>query len=984
MPLPLVSTLTSTSASATSSHSIVKAVAEYRLQLTRLIGTIALELQTLRVALPYAAWQAVLSAALCGGHTAEYAAVLPAATQPVVDFVFENLLPRFIETNPKYWTECMGFAFAGRDFRDDGSREYPRYLRCVRVRLQASIEDSVHKSSVFGDPQSLATGRPADAAAVLARRIVQAAQRKRQCAPQPSRVMTLEVPPWVFDAVAKVAVVMAPVIREALVQKLHAAMADVTVKLTRALHAVYLTPTALALAFSGGNAAAGPEDTAANFPPTLAWAQQSIMWTRNGPVSVAADTTLLGRIVAAMATCPSVSQFVTMQWLISKLSIDNVCVSRTGALVTPGPLWVCSYPTLVRLCAGVFDAPVQKTLEKIMPHARNALVLCAAKSGEDHAWDAHRTIGRMLDMCQGSPDFARKITAVRKSTTHASTTKMALVMRDAVQAAYRLAFSPVITAKDLARFLRHVRTQANPALMSLKKPFYKQAVDVRVAVNTALYLLCGCDNVSELPLWPAEEVCGADQDADANGDDDTASAFSSIPLLMWEWATLGVPTTPDLQDRIQEAGPVAVRLAQFMHTREMGSGAARRLLKCVRSRQQAQPWVSHEGMLFDTPLETMLGPKHRVRVLTGGAKCVDGIWRAMMLETCELAFIDEVGLAALALVVHGSIQRAVRIDGMPASLKTPSRTRQESHAASVTAATCVLCSATDAEVAVFLPSCGNRAHGVCGPCTVDMLLMQSRKSLGLLVTQFMPHVEPDGTFKCFAAEPPCTGVFDAAVLHTARTSASTQAIVLPAPVAAVAALNCGKGPLPRSAGTSEPDCIRCAACSSWVAAPHMATEGPVVTCGHCALATCARCGLESHPGTVCSAALAVTPATLLNQVKGQACPGCKVTTTKYGSCNHMRCVSCGVHWCWLCGGAINRLEDHFSDVVSADARSDLPCAMFAYSLEVECARMEKALQGYITGGASGASGASAADYAEVARQALLLLQTSHRQSHSDL
>jgi hypothetical protein len=345
----------------------------------------------------------------------------------------------------------------------------------------------------------------------------------------------------------------------------------------------------------------------------------------------------------------------------------------------------------------------------------------------------------------------------------------------------------------------------------------------------------------------------------------------------------------------------------------------------------------------------------------------------MMLEACELspAHLDEISLAALALELHANIQR-----GLQPAPRVPLR----SLAAGRAVRHCALCGCNDAGgdndandvPVVHLFSCGNCTHGVCTDCRVEALCGASRRALGLepAVDSDVDAVATVGYTQC-----PVPGC------HGTAPAAPCPYMVLPPAVAAVAALQSGKGPLPPGVGTRE-DAVRCAVCSSWVAPPE-AADGPVATCAMCTMKTCVRCGLEAHPGVVCPSALPVTPTELLSMVKAQPCPGCRLATTKFGSCNHMHCPRCGMHWCWICGEATGRLQTHFTDAGNMDDEplnegAEAPpvprCSMFTYNLAVECSRLRAALVKYLDN----------PTHRDAAQQALALLQTTYSQTDIDL
>lgn len=48
----------------------------------------------------------------------------------------------------------------------------------------------------------------------------------------------------------------------------------------------------------------------------------------------------------------------------------------------------------------------------------------------------------------------------------------------------------------------------------------------------------------------------------------------------------------------------------------------------------------------------------------------------------------------------------------------------------------------------------------------------------------------------------------------------------------------------------------------------------------------------------------------------QRCPGCGFGTVKAGGCDHIACVVCGTHWCYVCGGEFDEdvIYDHMIDM----------------------------------------------------------------------
>jgi hypothetical protein len=606
----------------------------------------------------------------------------------------------------------------------------------------------------------------------------------------------------------------------------------------------------------------------------------------------------------------------------------------------------------------------------------------------------------------GSQQHSAKAVAVRT----------AVVVRNAVQGAFKLAFARTVTMDALVAFMkttRHALQCVNPAGASKGPPSsLRLCTNAQTAINSALYVLSKCDTVLKLPHWPTETVC-------------YVGSVAKLKLQKWMYLA---------PQAVRRGCPP--RLAGFLYTRLVGAsggsalvGRAVKAVKFARRRAAAAsgggsaasgggyaasaadlPVTMHD-LLVKEPLQSFIGPGWRRRVLSGGVQSamteggdadadvdadadadVDAdvyseAWRVMVVEACELSgtHVDEISLAALALVLHVGIQH-----GLEPAPKVPvavlPRQRAVRH--------CALCGCSDdggdggdassddsddsdgAAVktvpVIHMFSCADCTHGVCTDCRVEVLYGASRRALGLdpAVNSDVDGV-PAGYTRC--PVPGCGG--------TAPLAAPCPYMVLPPTVAAVAALQAGKGPLPPGA-TSRDDALRCAVCGTWVLAP-AAEDGPVATCAMCTMKTCARCGLEAHCGVVCPTALPITPTELLSLVKAQPCPGCKLTTTKSGSCNHMHCPVCGMHWCWICGQATGRLQTHYFDAGNVDdepvpAAAVAPpvpkCSMFAYTLAVECQRIRDALGKYL----------EVPTHRDAAQQALALLQTTYSQDAADL
>lgn len=74
----------------------------------------------------------------------------------------------------------------------------------------------------------------------------------------------------------------------------------------------------------------------------------------------------------------------------------------------------------------------------------------------------------------------------------------------------------------------------------------------------------------------------------------------------------------------------------------------------------------------------------------------------------------------------------------------------------------------------------------------------------------------------------------------------------------------------------------------------------VLQCPSCFNRICGKCNKESHDGEPCNDAQEelFQEWTAAHDVKN--CPGCKVPIERSAGCNHMTCVRCQTHICWVC------------------------------------------------------------------------------------
>ncbi|KAH8794580.1 hypothetical protein DL96DRAFT_1481895, partial [Flagelloscypha sp. PMI_526] len=82
--------------------------------------------------------------------------------------------------------------------------------------------------------------------------------------------------------------------------------------------------------------------------------------------------------------------------------------------------------------------------------------------------------------------------------------------------------------------------------------------------------------------------------------------------------------------------------------------------------------------------------------------------------------------------------------------------------------------------------------------------------------------------------------------------------------------------------------------------------GQVLTCPSCLVQICPHCNVTFHEGLTCAEHRdqASGGYKALEQWKKEhgvkSCPKCGVDIEKAGGCNHMTCVTCKTHICWIC------------------------------------------------------------------------------------
>jgi hypothetical protein len=75
-------------------------------------------------------------------------------------------------------------------------------------------------------------------------------------------------------------------------------------------------------------------------------------------------------------------------------------------------------------------------------------------------------------------------------------------------------------------------------------------------------------------------------------------------------------------------------------------------------------------------------------------------------------------------------------------------------------------------------------------------------------------------------------------------------------------------------------------------------------CNACLSDICTFCNTTSHPGMSCAEHKQVEDTKALEEYKAangtKVCPSCKALFEKKDGCNHIKCISCQIHICWVC------------------------------------------------------------------------------------
>jgi hypothetical protein len=709
---------------------------------------------------------------------------------------------------------------------------------------------------------------------------------------------------------------------------------------------------------------------------------------------------LLGELVrAAQAACPDPGEGPAfLQAFVS----EGVMAAAAAAVVAR--LWdvtgACasqdtevSMEGLAGALGDMFGACPQAVLGRVLLAPDRSRVSSLAHTflvaGVHQGWALHATAARalvpgrardaLLAVARAAPGRQALGAPAALVAQPSAAVSQALVARKVVQDAYRLAFTPDLTAGHVRAFLeRHRHSHHAGAGVS-------SAPRVRAVVASALWFLRREHKVEAGSEPPASSSPALEEAL-------PPLLHDGQPLHLAAWAATGpVDGSGDVEG--------VARMHADWGPCPQGLQAAKRKLQaeCAVAGHPMTDGACVQELLLCKPLGRLgtYNPAHRAKLrvlaavptmraldlvhpLPSGEDPVHGpvdVWRAMVLE-CVLYCrrdLDVFSMAVLALVLAGRVQ----------AWEAQTQSQHAALAACGSGATCAVCLCSVQAVV----GCGHSGHGVCGECLARRVLMVTRDALGVVA-------DGDGDGDGDAAARACRELHALASTGSVRCGVGgcTDPVPLrdflgPCALPHGVLADCRRRHLPRPEAGSV--CVPCAACGMPASTPGSAGDGApptVVLCAVCGVHTCVACRDAAHPGTLCRSAHTPTVADLLNQAKAQPCPGCRVPTTKLRDCNHMRCV-CGVHWCWACGQAVpGRMEDHFRDVrqgaagAAGDGDAPLPCVMLEYSVHTETARMRRVLVRL----AGEAQQAKDAVREAVIQEALHSLDTRYRQTAQDL
>eukprot|EP00347_Sterkiella_histriomuscorum_P014656 403360050 len=93
------------------------------------------------------------------------------------------------------------------------------------------------------------------------------------------------------------------------------------------------------------------------------------------------------------------------------------------------------------------------------------------------------------------------------------------------------------------------------------------------------------------------------------------------------------------------------------------------------------------------------------------------------------------------------------------------------------------------------------------------------------------------------------------------------------------------------------------------------TSTKKVQCDSCQNDVCFSCRSVWHEGKSCSQHQSDLYKGWAYKMDTNVCPNCKVPIEKNEGCNHMHCLHCQYHWCWICGEKLENYSHYFNPFI---------------------------------------------------------------------
>jgi len=201
-----------------------------------------------------------------------------------------------------------------------------------------------------------------------------------------------------------------------------------------------------------------------------------------------------------------------------------------------------------------------------------------------------------------------------------------------------------------------------------------------------------------------------------------------------------------------------------------------------------------------------------------------------------------------------------------------SETTETSREKSGKATTCAVCWNKPAGE-VYTTTCG---HTYCASCFANQCFSVDANTIPI---------------RCLGADGHCQHIFEMPELKTALDDEAFKNLLRRALTAHVA---------------TRPDTFRYCPGPDCPNIYRVSKEGEVISCSKCQLLLCATCHTEHHDGRTCDENKDRTEGNMKAfsewkaTNKAKECPSCGIPIQKIAGCNHIRCVSCKAHLCWVC------------------------------------------------------------------------------------